>query len=157
MRAALQIGYERVEMALLAAAMPESHADDAWRHNDPPPIPSMTANQALQLLYLHQKEARLWDERPDRRQRIGETSEAWRLRLQIKWDAELRRDAEDLVIAEQLAEAPAHPPAHQPPAPSLPALDQVTGWSNADPAGRVHHVGVALFGGWRLEDWEGGK
>ena len=36
----------------------------------------------------------------------------------------------------------------------LPDLAQVTGWSKADPAKAPHHEGVALFGGWRLEDLE---
>ena len=64
MRLALQMGYERLEMALIESYAVDSHADDAWRHNEPPPIPQMTANQALQLLYLHQKEVRLLSE-PD--------------------------------------------------------------------------------------------
>lgn len=61
---ALQEGYEQLEMALHASWSPHSHEDDAWRHNAPPPIPPMTVNQALQLMYLHQKEARLLAEPP---------------------------------------------------------------------------------------------
>ena len=34
-------------------------------------------------------------------------------------------------------------------APKLPALDQVKGWSTADPDKVPHDPGRALFGGWR--------
>lgn len=34
---ALRMGYDRIEMALLESTLPGSHADDAWRHNEPPP------------------------------------------------------------------------------------------------------------------------
>jgi hypothetical protein len=81
MRLALQMGYDRIEMALLESFAPESARDDAWRVNDAPPIPPMTASQALQLLYLHQKEARLWDERPDRRRKRGESRDEYCARL----------------------------------------------------------------------------
>src|SRR5688500_6407072 len=81
MRMALEMGYERIEMALLESFAPESCRDDAWRNNDPPAIPPMSAAQAIQMLYLHQKEARLWGERPDRRRRRGESRDAWSARL----------------------------------------------------------------------------
>ena len=35
----------------------------------------------------------------------------------------------------------------------LPPLDQVTGWSKADPAKVPHREGGTLFGGWRIGDW----
>jgi hypothetical protein len=38
--------------------------------------------------------------------------------------------------------------------PALPQLDQVTGWSKADPAQVPHNPDRALFGGWRLKDWK---
>lgn len=78
MRLALEMGYERIEMALLEAADPESYRDDAWRHNDPPPIPQMSAGEALQLLHLHQKEVRLQAEPPHIKRRRGESREAHR-------------------------------------------------------------------------------
>ena len=43
----------------------------------------------------------------------------------------------------------------EPRAPPLPALDQVTGWSKADPAKPRHDSNRALFGGRRLKDREG--
>ena len=64
MRLALAAGYEQVESALLAGSLPGAHDRDAWRHNDPPPIPPMTANQALQLLHLHARTVHLQGEPP---------------------------------------------------------------------------------------------
>jgi hypothetical protein len=157
MRLALQLGYDRIEMALIESMNPASRRDDAWRSNDPPPIPPMNAAEALQLLYLHQKEARLWGTRPDRRRRRGETNDQWCDRLSRKWLAEKRWDEEGYEVARadnEGGEAPAH---LEPSAPQLPALEQVTGWSKArrtagDGSGR--NTKPAMFGGWRLRDWE---
>ena len=165
MRMALEMGYDRIEMALMAGFDPESSRDDAWRRNDPPPIPPMSAGQALQLLYLRQKEARLWGERPDRRRRRGESTDRYSARLGRKWRAEKAWDREGYEVARALrdgGEAPAH---LEPARPVLPALEQVTGWSKAcpepvegtDPAKSPHHADRARFGGWRLDDWEGSK
>lgn len=155
MRLALQTGYDRVEAALLESMTVDSHADDAWRHNDPPPVPPMTANQALQLLYLHQKQARLRAEPPHIRRRRGESSEAHSYRLGAMYEADLqeRREAYDIAeAARRDAAARASAPAdHEPPPPTLPDLSQVTGWSKA--SGRAPHDATrALFGGWRLEE-----
>lgn len=155
MRLALQIGYDRIELALIESFDPESYRDDAWRSNEPPPIPPMTAGQALQLLYLHQKEARLWDERPDRRRRRGEDTPTYSARLARKWRDELAAEREEGDLARALEQAGPVPPHLEPPRPVLPALEQVTGWSKADPAKPAHDPGLALFGGWRLKDWEG--
>lgn len=154
MRLALQMGYDRIELALIASADPESYRDDAWRSNDPPEIPPMTAGQAMQLLYLHQKEARLWHERPDRRRRRGEDTPTYSKRLHRKWRDELAAEREEDDLARALEQAGPVPPHLQPPRPVLPALEQVTGWSKADPAKTPHHPDIALFGGWRLKDWE---
>ena len=157
MRLALEMGYDRIEMALIEGFDPESCRDDAWRHNDPPAIPPMSAAQALQLLYLRQKEARLWGERPDRRRRRGEDTDAYCSRLGRKWRAEKAWDREGYEVARALrsgGEAPEH---LEPAPPVLPALEQVTGWSGADRAKQPHHPDRALFGGWRLKDWQGRK
>jgi hypothetical protein len=156
MRMALQMGYDRIEMALLESFDPESGRDDAWRHNDPPAIPAMSPQQAMQLLFLHQKEARLWAERPDRRRRRGENTERYSARLDRKWRAEKAWDREGYEVARAIrqGEAPAH---LEPAPPTLPALEQVAGWSKADPAKAPHHPERALFGGWRLKDWDGRK
>lgn len=152
MRLALQMGYERIEMALLENADPRSHADDAWRHNDPPPIPPMTANQALQLMYLHQKEVRLQAEPPHIKRRRGESPEAHSTRLAAMYRARIERDREAFRIAEAERRTAGRPSPFGPPAPVLPALDQVTGWSKANPEKAPHDPTRALFGGWRLKD-----
>ena len=193
MRLALAAGYEGIEGALIAGFAPESHEDDGWRHNDPPPIPPMTADQALQLLFLHEKSVHQGWEKPHRRKRRGESWEVYAQRLALMWAAEKRREAEDEAIRraacaerfEQDETPPFDPPLHL-----------VTGWSNAKPrvssassaanadgarrstgprsgtrstsrhdgaltekpsvpeSGPVHNPDRALFGGWRLDDWE---
>ena len=111
----------------------------------------MTPDQALQLLYLHQKEARLQAEPAHIKRRRGESRDAQSYRMAEMYRERLRRDREAYEIAEAArAEKSARSP-HEPPPPVLPALGQVTGWSKA--SGRpAHHEGRALFGGWRLGD-----
>jgi hypothetical protein len=165
MRLALQRGYEQLEMALLASGLPGSHEQDDWRSNDPPAIPPMTANQALQLMYLNQKAALMLDEPPHIRRRRGESAEAHSFRLGAMYAQRLQRDREAFEIAE--AERmdrgePAWGPAGEAvrrelalrEGHGLPDLAQVTGWSKADPAKAPHHPERALFGGWRIEDME---
>ena len=155
MRLALQMGYDRIELALLESTLASSHADDAWRHNDPPPIPAMTATQALQLLYLHQKEARLLAEPAHIKRRRGESADARQFRLAAMYREGQRRDREAFDLAEAARRDRGEPPLFGPQEPpSLPALDQVTGWSKADPTKLPTDAGRALFGGWRLGDWE---
>lgn len=157
MRLSLTMGYERVEGAALASAMPDSHADDAWRHNDPPPIPPMTPDQAIQLLCLHNKSVRLSWDRPHRRKRRGEPWETYTARLTAMWMAEKGREADDAAVrraARYEATGDWHLPGEKPP--ELPPLHLVTGWSKADPdrAKATYNPRLALFGGWRLKDWE---
>ena len=152
---ALEMGYDRIEMAPLESFDPESCRDDAWRSNDPPAIPPMSPAQAIQVLYLRQKEARLWGERPDRRRRRGEDIDQYCARLGRKWRAEKAWDREGYEVARALrdgGEAPAH---LEPSPPALPDLSQVTGWSKAAPGKTPHDPDRALFGGWRLKDWKG--
>ncbi len=152
MHLALEMGYSRLEAALLESSVPSSYADDAWRHNEPPPIPPMTANQALQLLYLHQKEARLQAEPPHIKRRRGESSEARSFRMGAMYEARLQRLREDYDIAEATRRSQAEAPSpHEPPPPVLPDLAQVTGWSTAS-GNPPYHPGVSLFGGWRIGD-----
>lgn len=155
MRLALEQGYERIEAALIASREPASHADSAWRHNDPPAIPPMTADQALQLLYLHQKEARLLAEPAHLKRRRGEGREAHLYRLATMARAnEERRDEEDRVAQAARDEEAAYDEEvcqHEPPPIVLPDLAQVA-WSKADPTKLPHHPEVAGFGGWRIED-----
>ncbi len=159
MRLALEAGYEQVEAALLASTLPGAHDHDEWRHNDPPPIPPMTANQALQLLHLHAKTVHLQEEPPHIKRRRGESSEAHSYRLTAMYEARQARDREAFDLAEAARNERGEPTLTNPyPTPNpirLPALDQVTGWSKADPTKVPYDSSVALFGGWRLKDWKG--
>ena len=158
MRLALAAGYESVEFALLAGTLPGSHDHDEWRHNAPPPIPPMTANQALQLLHLHNRTVHLQEEPPHIKRRRGESSDAHSYRLTAMYEARQARDREAFDLAEAARNERGEPTLTNPyPAPRtvhLPALDQVTGWSKADPTKTPHDPDVALFGGWRLRDRE---
>jgi hypothetical protein len=54
---AIAQGYETLDLALLAGLEPYADAD--WRGGEPPPMPPMSVDQVLQLMRVHQKEARL--------------------------------------------------------------------------------------------------
>ena len=153
-RDALAQGYDRLEHALLAGFAPGE--PDEWSRNEPAAIPPMTAGQALQLLYLHQKEARLWAEPQPIRRRRGESDEARNVRLALIYEARLQHQRDLFDRAEAARRAAREPPAapeHEPQPLVLPYLAQVTGWSKA--AGKpAHDPGRALFGGWRIDDWE---
>jgi hypothetical protein len=131
MRLALRAGYERLEMAALKAALPESHRDDAWRQCEEAPIPRMSADQALQLLYLHEKSVHQSWEKPHRRRRRGESEETYRKRLGGMWTAEKDREAEEAALrrAARFEESGDWRYAEEAPPPPLPPLEQVTGWS----------------------------
>lgn len=100
MRLALERGYERLEMALHESWAEDAYEHDGWRHNEPPAMPPMSANQALQLMYLHQKEARLQAEPPHIKRRRGESREAHSFRLSAMYEARLERDREAFRIAQ---------------------------------------------------------
>ncbi|HEX8535693.1 MAG TPA: hypothetical protein VF662_16150 [Allosphingosinicella sp.] len=153
MRLALEMGYTGLEAAAFMAAAPESHEDDAWRHNDPPPIPPMTPQQALQLLHLHQKGVRMGWELPHRRKRRGEPWETYTERLRAMWTAEKAREAEHSALRLAMQRAPERDRSilEEMPMPGVPPLHLVTGWSRADPGKAPHDPKVALFGGWRAE------
>ena len=159
MRLALQRGYEALEMALLASQAAASHEHDDWRHNDPPPIPPMSANQALQLMYLHQKAALLVDEPTPMRRRKGESHEARCERLAQMAEARDQPAREEFEVAEAERHErgePAWGPAGEEVRNrlGLPDLAQVTGWSQADPDQVPHDPDRAVCGGWRIEDME---
>jgi hypothetical protein len=102
MRMALAQGFLELETAMLASWMPGSHEHDDWRSNEPPAMPPMTASQALQLLYLHQKEARLLAEPDHIRKRRGESEEAYSARLSAMHEEWMRREREKFEVAEAL-------------------------------------------------------
>lgn len=93
------------------------------------------------------------DEPPHLKRRRGETSEQRGERLRIMAEARLEREREKF----RVAEAERHARGEGSPyfdALGLPDLAQVTGWSKADLSKPAHDPGRALFGGWRLRDWE---
>lgn len=128
MQLALETGYEQVEMALMEAALASSYRDDAWRHNDPPAIPSMTVDEAMMLLRLHHQSVRLQEEPPHLKRRRGESREAHSYRLSEMYKARLQRARDAFDVAEAERRAAGIPSPFEPAPPSLPALDQVTGW-----------------------------
>jgi hypothetical protein len=144
-------------MALLEGLEAYSHEHDDWRHNDPPAMPPMSINQALQLMYLHQKTVALADEPIPLRRRRGESREVWRERLAQMDEAREQRAREAFAVAEAerrergewtpLMDAEMRMM-------GLPDLAQVTGWSRADPAKAPHDPDTALFGGWRIAEME---
>jgi hypothetical protein len=164
MRQAVKRGYARLELALLESGVAGADGELDWRSNEPPALPPMSVSQALQLMYLHQKEAQ-WRHEPWPIRRLrGESLEAHCYRLETMAEArrQEQRDAFDMAEAERWAEGqPAWGPAGEAVRGELglpedgghdrflPDLAQVAGWSRAQ--GRVHDAGTALFGGWRLE------
>lgn len=133
MRMALAAGMERLRAALMAGFLAQSHEDDAWRHNEPPAMPAMTPDQALQLLALNARAATLGWQSIGRRGR-GEPREVHSARIRAEYAAQVKRDAEDQMTQALDALAARLPPSpHEPPPPALPDLTQVTGWSKADP------------------------
>ncbi|NUR46173.1 MAG: hypothetical protein HOP91_08480 [Sphingomonas sp.] len=158
MRMALQRGYDALELALTESMLASAHEHDDWRHNDPPAIPPMTTAQALQLLYLHQKEARLTAEPDYLKRRRGESHAAHSERVIRMAEERDRRAREEFEVAEaerwERGEPPFGPAGEEVRRKlGLPDLAQVTGWSRADPA-KEPHGDSALFGGWRIEDME---
>ena len=172
LRLALKRGYEALEMALHEAGLPGMHEHSDWRHNEPPAMPPMSVNQALQLMYLHQKAALLLDEPTPMRRRRGESNEARNERLTLMAQARDQRAREEFEVAEAERWArgePAWGPAGEEVRArlglgprlrgdddqglGLPDLAQVTGWSRADSA-KVRDPTRALFGGWRIGDME---
>jgi len=168
MRMALQQGYDALELALLESMAPAAHEHDEWRHNEPPAIPPMSASQALQLMYLHQKEARLRAEPDWLKRRRGEPRAVHLERLAQMAEERDRRARE----AFEIAEAERRVRGERTPLQDaekrllgLPDLAQVVArshagglgstarWSRADPD-KVAHGDSALFGGWRIEDME---
>jgi hypothetical protein len=158
MRMALSRGYDRLEMALLESSLPAAYEHDEWRSNEPPAMPPMSPSEALQLMYLHQKEARLIADPWPCKRRRGESREAYSERLAQMAEERDRRALEEFEVAEAerwAAGLPAWGPAGEEVRRRLvlPDLAQVTGWSRADPGKAPHHP-RALFGGWRIEDLE---
>jgi hypothetical protein len=154
MRISLTIAYDRLECAAFAAGAPGAPGLADWRRNDLPPLMPLSWNQAFQLLCLHEKSVRQSWDRPHRRKRRGEPWETYTERLRAMWTVGNTREAEDAALrAAHYEETGTWRYAHEQPPPPLPPLHLVTGWSKADPAKVKHNPDLALFGGWRIEDW----
>lgn len=156
-RLALKTGFERLELAMIRAADPESGEHDRWRRGDPTPIPPLSFEQALQALAHHWKPVHYGWDRPHMKKRRGEPWETYTERLRAMWAHKEGIEAEDGALARAAAreiawEARRSWRLEDEPEPlPLPPLHLVTGWSKA--SGRApHHPEVAMFGGWRIED-----
>ena len=96
-----------------------------------------TAAEALQLLYLHQKEARLLCEPDWVKRRRGESWDAHGVRLGAMAQAQREREREQWAVAEAARREAAERGQDDPPPNDLPDLAQVTGWSKA--SGQPRH------------------
>ena len=152
-RSALEQGCARLEAELINTALANDEDRDAWSGNEPPAIPPMTFSQALQLLYLHQKERLMLDEPPHLKRRRGESREAHSFRLSQMYEAQQERARVAFRIAEHARQQRGEGSPHHRDV-TLPDLAQVTGWSKADPTKVPHNPKLGLFGGWRLQDWK---
>jgi hypothetical protein len=104
---------------------------------------------------LHDKSVNQGWEAPHRRRRRGESDEIYSLRLQAMWRAETGLAAEAAAVrrAFRYEETGGWRHEDEVPPPELVPLELVTGWSKA--SGRpAHRPGLALFGGWRIEEME---
>lgn len=150
-RIALRIGYDRLEHAAMERtlqAMGRDGGDPAWLAGliADNPIPPLSWDQAFQQLCLHRNSVRLDGDRPPGRAARIE-------RDPIAAFAAIGRNIDAIKSAARFEATGSWRRADEPPPPGLVPLELVTGWSKA--SGRApHHPGVALFGGWRIEDME---
>jgi hypothetical protein len=116
-------------------------------------MPRFSPDQAVQLLSLHDRSVNQGWEAPHRRRRRGESGEIYSLRLAAMWRVECNLEAEQAALRRAARFEATGDWRHEDevPPPRLPPLDLVTGWSKAK-GKPAHHEGVALFGGWRIED-----
>jgi hypothetical protein len=145
----LTIGYDRLESAAMERMLQTLHGNPAWladalAHN---PLPPMSFDQAFQLLCLHRNTVRLDGDRPPGRRPRVEHQPAAAI-------AAISRNIDAIERSARFEQTGSWRHAHEAPPPALPPLHQVTGWSRADPAKVKHNPKLALFGGWRIEDWE---
>jgi len=137
-RLALEQGYKALEAALQEAADPASHRDDAWRRRPPrPAVPPLTADQALQLLRLHQKEVKFRLDPPHLKQRRGEHPEAWSFRLRVMWEEDRERQRAAFRVAEAERRAAGEAPwpetaLREGEIAPLPDLEALAGWTGEE-------------------------
>jgi len=145
MRIAADIGCDRLESVLLESAYRLlGEGGEAYFYIDNP-LPKMTVSECIHLVTMHQNRDRLIAG-IDRGRRVPAPFE------ETRDGRRRRREAEARVRHYEATGSWRYP--DEPLPPELPPLDQVTGWSKADPAKKRHHPERPLFGGWRLDDWE---
>jgi hypothetical protein len=152
MKISLTIGFDRLECAAIERTLEALHGgepENAWlgRLIADNPLPRLSFGQAFQLLSLHRNSVRLDGDRPPGRPaRIEPSLPAALAAIGRKIDA-IERSARYEATGSWRHE-------HEQPPPRLPPLHLVTGWSKADPKKVKHNPDLALFGGWRIEDWQ---
>jgi hypothetical protein len=152
MKIALTIGYDRIQGAAMERTLQALHGgqpETAWLAGAVAgnPLPPMTFGQAFQILCLHRNTVLLAGERPPGR----------RPRVEHNFPAALTaigRNLDAIERAGRYEETGSWRHAHEAPPLKLPPLHLVTGWSKADPNKVKHNPDLALFGGWRIDDWE---
>jgi hypothetical protein len=117
-----------VEGALVGGWLQTSYDHDDWTHNEPPAVPKMTTDEALQLLRIRVQHARAQSGQAHFDQRRGEPRDVRQKRMGRQYLDRLSRDTEDLLLYQVLQNGDADARALETPI-VLPALDQVTGWS----------------------------
>lgn len=100
MRLALKMGYDALELAVAEGLEAASHEHDEWRANDPPALPPLSAGEAIRLLELRFRQARLVEEPLSVRRRRGESREAHSMRLTALWEERQRLARDEFEVAE---------------------------------------------------------
>jgi hypothetical protein len=151
MKLALTVGFDRLEAAAiertlqaLAGGGATAWLGEALADN---PLPAFTFDQAFQILCLHRNAVRLDGARPPGRPARVQPSLPKALFA-------IGRNIDAIRRAAHYEATGSWRHAHEAAPPRLPPLHLVTGWSKADPAKVKHNPNLALFGGWRIEDWE---
>ena len=168
-RAALDVGYSRVNAQFLMAADAANHQHDEWIRHELPDLPPMSVTEMLQAVAMHRNTVELGHSEPHRRRRRGETNAQYSQRLFLMWRHEQRNLAEEEAMARAAKyeqDGTWRLEGDWPEEPKLPPLDQVTGWSKAkaktgkadaqEAEGKAYpeRGRKGLFGGWTIDDVE---
>jgi hypothetical protein len=149
MKISLTIGFDRLEYAAMERMLETLKGSPGCLGQllADNPLPPMTWDQAFQTLCLHRNTVRLDGARPP-----GPSSRISHNPVEAMFV--IGRNIDALQRAAHFEETGSWRYADEAPPPKLPPLHQVTGWSRADPAKVKHNPKLALFGGWRIDDWQ---